>query len=301
MSTVHPFAPWICLGMIHAAACVPKGGADGTGESSGTTATGATMDGGTTQGLAVTTGDPGGPNGPTGPDGSTGSTGAPPVTTGPTTTVGTTTGGAAGTTSDASATDAATTDGTTTGDTGEASGSSSGGMLPMECGAPLLDFFCLNAGEEEMLITLDTAAIVPPLTTQDVPLDVSPCVDETARVAGLVVDVELQDSCLWSMELSIVCPSGQALALTAMDMCAPCGPVAAYHAVFRQSAEVNCIECDLLNDPLCIQAPFGGDYCTFLDGCQFEVGKPWALRVTTGDTQVTIPTVALHLAFEAMP
>src|SRR5688500_938275 len=128
ISTVRTLAPWICLGVLHAAACSHKDDAEGASASSGAITTDTIMGGGTTHDPEVRAWRPGGPDGCPGPDGSTESSGTPPMTTGPTITAGTTSSDGEGTSTAASVTDATGTD------TGESSGISSGGELPMECG-----------------------------------------------------------------------------------------------------------------------------------------------------------------------
>ena len=198
-------------------------------------------------------------------------------------------------------TDAASTTSTTS--TTEMVGSSSGVYddPAIECGIPILDYKCFGAGPEEFLASVQSDVTVPPNSTVDIEIDVTECGDPARRVAGLVVDVELLNACLWSMELSIVCPSGEALQLTTAGMCGVCSDVPkSYHVIFRQSGEVDCTECSFL-DTLCIQAPGGGDLCPYLASCQFIGGEPWALRVKTGDTPVTVPSVGLHIALDGMP
>lgn len=302
VSSVHRIAAWVLL--AGAVACGQDESLDATGGSSGAAATaGAT---GGSSGDLPTTGGPGstGSSGSTGPGstepGSTGTGSTEPTggTTAALTSSEATTGSldgsetAAGGSTETSAGET-TTDG---GSEDEGSSGSTGVDIPL-CGEPLVDFKCFGKGDDELLAKAETDAVVPANTTQDIPVDISECGgDPTRRAYGLVVDVALQDACLWSMELSIVCPSGEALALTTPNMCGPCAQVAAYHAVFRQSFEPDCTECDF-NNMQCIMAPVGGDVCPFLAGCQFDSGEPWALRVKAGATPVTIPSVALHLAF----
>lgn len=301
VSSVRRIAAWVML--AGAVACGQQESLDDTGAAATAGATGGSS------------GDL--PTGGPGSTGSSGSTGPGPTETGSTglgsteptggmtaalTSSEATTGSPDGSeTSAGGSTETSAGETTTGGGSGDEGSSGSTGVDIPLCGEPLVDFKCFGAGDDELLAKVETDAVVPANTTQDIPVDISECGgDPTRRVYGLAVDIGLQDACLWSMELSIVCPSGEALALTTPDMCGPCAQVAAYHAVFRQSFEPDCTECDF-NNLQCILAPAGGDICPFLAGCQFDLGEPWALRVKAGATPVTIPTVALHLVFGPMP
>ncbi len=184
----------------------------------------------------------------------------------------------------------------TTAESGSTGGSTDDGGLPDYCQGPVLDYGCNGPWKDELAITVQTELTVPPDASADIEVSTSECGDATRRAAGLVVDVGLESACYWSMTLSIVCPSGQALALTAPGMCDPCSDIAnPFHAIFRTTAPLDCTVCDFGEDS-CKLRPAGDDLCAFLASCEFPADKPWILRIQTGDSPVTIGSVALRLA-----
>lgn len=198
------------------------------------------------------------------------------------------------TTIDETMTTADASTGPSTGDDTETTG------FDGECVGPPLDAKCPVPGSDQEAITVSTMFTVTAMASDQLEIDVSPCVSNDRQVIGLAVELGM-DACFWEFDLRILCPSGgeHILVRDDLNMCGPCVELTGTKMTFRTSDPEPCLGCNLDADGIaCSVRPADPlDLCEdFLTPCE-PSPDPWILSVTTMDHPLTISSVGLTFAF----